>query len=218
MYERTWSRFTQTSFSCCVLQCKNWCSTLILCVSPLVALWPLPNLWLTLWRHSRFGEALSVTSSITTPAARLQVLPLSLAAAALSSFRLLLYVDVTLSSSCSTFLPILSSHPQTSLWLWLGFNCQTFKLISFLPVMHSTPRFTKTSFHIVSTFSSLLPRMEVSWGKACSCFRSYWVRMINRSSSHWDTHTVLKKSIKPPPSVSFIPLLSKINSNSSLTL
>lgn len=53
----------------------------------------------------RFGEALSVTSSITTSAARLQVLPLSLAAAALSSFRLLLYIDVTLSFSSSTFLP-----------------------------------------------------------------------------------------------------------------
>lgn len=46
-----------------------------------------------------------MTSSITTSAARLQVLPLSLAAAALSSFRLLLYVDVTLSFSSSTFLP-----------------------------------------------------------------------------------------------------------------
>lgn len=60
MYECTWSRFTQTSFSCCVLQSKNWCSTLILCVSPLVALWPLPNLWLTLWRHSAiWGSPLS---------------------------------------------------------------------------------------------------------------------------------------------------------------
>lgn len=27
------------------------CGTFRLCVSPLVALWPLPNLWLTLWRH-----------------------------------------------------------------------------------------------------------------------------------------------------------------------
>lgn len=36
------------------------CGTFGLCVSPLVALWPLPNLCLTLWRHSAFwGSPLS---------------------------------------------------------------------------------------------------------------------------------------------------------------
>ena len=36
------------------------CDTLRLCVSPLAALWPLPNLWLTLWRRSSFwGSPLS---------------------------------------------------------------------------------------------------------------------------------------------------------------
>lgn len=73
-----------------------------------------------------FGGALSVTSSITTPAPRQQVHPLSLPAAALFSFCPFVYIDMPL-----LFSLFLSSLAQSSHWFWLVHGCQTWQITVF---------------------------------------------------------------------------------------
>lgn len=80
------------------------------CVSTLVALWPLCNLWVTLERHSAFGEALSMTSSITHqhPGSRLTLFLCLLLL--LSSFSPSFSANMQLLLSCSA---LFSHHSLT---------------------------------------------------------------------------------------------------------
>lgn len=121
-----------------------------------------------------FGEALSVTSSITTPAARQQVHPLSLAAAALFSLCLFLYTDMPLSFSCSSLLLFLWTHPRSSLWVWLVYGCQTWqithrsymlllnRLISLMASSFITALYSLVQPHHLPTTPSTLSSLEVS--------------------------------------------------------